>query len=210
MKRHIAFFILLICFSAGLSAQTPEELRLAELKNRLQLLSETDGRYTEKVDVSVTNFPVSELIRSIAKAQSLNINVAFGPDKLINCNLQQVPVTDILYFICKEKSLEIEVMDNILSVIPFQEPEIETPVNLVYDSLRRQVTFDFSDSKLEQVAKRFMEATESNVIIPQSLYGQRVSAYGVNMEPDEAVPYSRREWPEIFSAVRQVMVIIQN
>lgn len=187
MKRHIAFFILLICFSAGLSAQTPEELRLAELKNRLQLLSETDGRYTEKVDVSVTNFPVSELIRSIAKAQSLNINVAFGPDKLINCNLQQVPVTDILYFICKEKSLEIEVMDNILSVIPFQEPEIETPVNLVYDSLRRQVTFDFSDSKLEQVAKRFMEATESNVIIPQSLYGQRVSAYGVNMEPDEAV-----------------------
>lgn len=166
MKRHIAFFILLICFSAGLSAQTPEELRLAELKNRLQLLSETDGRYTEKVDVSVTNFPVSELIRSIAKAQSLNINVAFGPDKLINCNLQQVPVTDILYFICKEKSLEIEVMDNILSVIPFQEPEIETPVNLVYDSLRRQVTFDFSDSKLEQVAKRFMEATESNVIIP--------------------------------------------
>lgn len=187
MKKHIALFILLICFSAGLSAQTPENLRLTELKNRLQLLSEADGRYAEKVDVSVTNFPVSELVRSIAKAQSLNINVAFGPDKLINCNLQQVPVTDILYFICKEKSLEIEVMDNIISVIPFQEPEKETPVNLVYDSLRRQVTFDFSDSKLEHVAKRFMEATESNVIIPQSLYGHRVSAYGMNMEPDEAI-----------------------
>ncbi len=188
MKRYITFFILLIGFSVNLPAQSPEDSRLVQLRSKLQRLSYADSRYAEKVDVSVTNFPVSELIRSLAKAQNLNINVAFGPDKLINCNLQQVPVTDILFFICKEKSLDIEVMDNILSVIPYNEPEIDPPVHLAYDPLREQATFDFSDSKLEQVTKKFMEATGSNIIIPpQSLYGQRVSAYGMNMGMDEAV-----------------------
>lgn len=187
MKRYLTFLILLVGISVSLPAQSHEDPRLVQLKSKLQRLSYADNRYAEKVDVSVTNFPVSELIRSLAKAQNLSINVAFGPDKLINCNLQQVPVIDILFFICKEKSLEIEVMDNILSVIPYNEPEIDPPVHLVYNPLREQVTFDFADSKLEQVTKKFMEATGNNIIIPQSLYGQRVSAYGMNMGMDEAV-----------------------
>lgn len=187
MNRYLPFLLLLIGISISFPAQSQEEPRLVQLKSTLQRLSYADSRYAEKVDVSVTNFPVSELIKSIAKAQGLNIHVAFGPDKLITCNLQQVPVTDILFFICKEKSLEVEVLDDILSVIPYDEPEIEPPVNLSFDPLREQVTFDFTDSKLSSVTKKMMEATGCNIIIPQPLYDYRVSAYGTNMNMDEAV-----------------------
>ncbi|MDR1501460.1 MAG: type II secretion system protein GspD [Prevotella sp.] len=187
MKSYFVFFILLIGIPVILPAQSLEDTRLAQLKGKLQRLSYADSRYAEKVDVSVTNFPVSELIKSLAKAQNLNINVAFGPDKLISCNLQQVLVIDILFFICKEKSLEVEIMDNILSVIPYQAPEIEPPIHIAFDPLRVGVTFDFSDCRLELVTKKFMEATGCNIIIPQPLYSYRVSAYGQNMEMDEAV-----------------------
>lgn len=187
MKRYLTFFILLIGISATLQGQSPEEPRLVQLKSKLQRLSYADNRYAEKVDVSVTNFPVSELIRSLAKAHNLNIHVAFGPDKLINCNLQQVPVIDLLFFICKEKSLEVEIMDNILSVIPYHDPEIEPPIQIAFDPLREEVTFDFTGSKLASVTKKIMEATGYNIIIPQSLYEYPVSAYGMNMKMDEAV-----------------------
>lgn len=187
MKRYITFTILLIGFTLFIPAQTHDESRLAELKDKLHRLSYIDSRYLEKIDISVTNFPVSELVRSIAKAQNLNINVAFGADKLIDCNFQQVSVTDILFFICKEKSLDIEVFDNILSVMSYDEPVIEPAIYLAYDSLRGQVTFDFSNNKLEEVAKEFMASTGSNIIIPQSLYDLRVSAYGTDMQMDEAV-----------------------
>ncbi len=187
MKKHLTFFILLITISVNLPAQSLEETRLAELKGKLQRLSYADSRYAEKVDVSVTSFPVSELIRSLAKAQNLNINVAFGPDKLINCNLQQVPIVDILFFICKEKSLEVEIMDNILSIVPYNEPETEPPIHIAYDPLREVITFDFTDSKLSFVTKKIMESTGFNIVIPQPLYEHRVSAYGTNMDMDEAV-----------------------
>lgn len=187
MKRYLAFFILLIGISVSIPAQSQEDPRLVQLKSKLQRLSYADSRYAEKVDVSVTNFPVSELIRSLAKAQNLNINVAFGPEKRINCNLQQVPVVDILFFICKEKSLEVEIMDNILSIIPYHEPEIEPPIHIAFDPLREQISFDFTNSKLATVAKKIMEATGHNIIVPRPLYDYNVSAYGSSMEMDEAV-----------------------
>lgn len=187
MKRHFSILIFLVGCSVSLSAQLPEDTRLTQLREKLQRLSYTDNRYTERVDISVTNFPVSELIRSLAKANNLNINVSFGPDKLINCNFQQVPVVDILFFICKEKSLEVEITDNILSIIPYHEPEVEPPIHVEFDPLREVMTFDFSGSKLELVTKKIMEATGYNIIIPQPLYEYRVSAYGMNMEMDEAV-----------------------
>lgn len=187
MKRYFIFFIFLTGGLAHLIAQSPENPRLAKLKDKLQQLSYTDNRYTGKVDVAVTNFPVSELLRSLAKAQNLSINVAFGPDKLINCHLQQVPVIDVLYFICREKSLEVEVMGNILSIIPYDEPEVEPDIYIAFDPLREEVSFDFTNCKLESVAKKMMEATGYNIIIPRSLYGSPVSAYGKNMKIDEAV-----------------------
>lgn len=187
MKRYLAFFILLMGIATSIPARSQENPRLTALRGKLQRLSYADSKYTERVDVSVTNFPVSELVRSLAKAQNLNINVAFGPDKLISCNFQQVPVVDVLFFICKEKSLEVEVTENILSIIPYHEPEIEPPIHIGYDPLREVITFDFTNSKLEQVAKKVMEATGYNIIIPRELYEFPVSAYGTNMEMDEAV-----------------------
>lgn len=187
MKRYLTFFILLTGIAVSIPVRSQEDPRLVVLRGKLQRLSYADSKYTERVDVSVTNFPVSELVRSLAKAQNLNINVAFGPDKLISCNFQQVPVVDVLFFICKEKSLEVEVTENILSIIPYHEPEIEPPIHIGYDPLREVITFDFTNSKLEQVAKKVMEATGYNIIIPRELYEFPVSAYGTNMEMDEAV-----------------------
>lgn len=187
MKRLLTFIIFLIGIAAVLPAQSPEETRLTQLMSKLQQLSYADSRYAEKVDASVSNFPVSELIKSIAIAQDLNINVAFGSEKRINCNLRQVPVIDVLYFICKEKSLEVEILDNILSIIPYDVPEVEPPVHIAFDPLREMISFDFTQNKLATVAKEITEATGYNVIVSGPLYEYNVSAYGSSMEMDEAI-----------------------
>lgn len=187
----IRFIILIISFfsihAVELQAQSLDSLSLSTLKVNLERVVMSDSLYAEKMDFSVSNMPVAELVKSIAKTSGLNINAGFGEEKLITCNFKQISIIDILYFICREYGLEANMTGSILSITPYHPPVIEPKIKMNYDSDSKELSFDFSGSRLIDVAKTFSEKTGTNIVVPTQLFEHRVSSFGKNMTVENAV-----------------------
>ena len=80
--------------------------RAGILKQELSALAERDTVYNRAIDVSVVDFPVADLIRGMAISNNLSIETDIDRRKAITCNIRKVPIKDVLYLICTEKSLD--------------------------------------------------------------------------------------------------------
>ena len=100
MKRKIIVILLMTfaCLSTLQARQSDD--RLAKIRHDLDSLAAVDSRFDALVDVSVTAFPVADLLKSLAIGNGLNINLALERFRgQITCNLEQVPLKDVL-FLC--------------------------------------------------------------------------------------------------------------
>lgn len=187
MKRLIFCIFLLCCLQLSGYSQTADSLHLTSVKEKLYQMIKTDSNYTNKVDISVSRIPVVELLKNIGKSSGLNINAALTPDKVVTCNFKQIRIVDLLLFLCKNYSLNVDTAGNILTLFPYVEKIKEPEIKVVFDPATRKVSFEFSHAKLEQVAKKFSQVCGCNLIVPQNLFNQEVSAYGNAMDLNEAV-----------------------
>lgn len=92
------------------------------LRRNFSVLAERIPAYNNEIDVSVTNFSVSELIKGIAISNGLSIAINFDKRKAITCNIQKIPVCDVLAFICNEKGIEATFSGDIVSLTDFVPP----------------------------------------------------------------------------------------
>ncbi len=190
MKKHylhILSILLLLACSSLTHAQSQDSLHLAALKVKLNDVVRMDSLYNEKLDISVSNMPVSELMQHIARASGLNINVNLGGEKRITCNFKQARIADILFFVCKEYAFDIAVAGNILSVYPYSAPIREPDIYVSYQPADRTLSFDFTDVKLVNVVRKIAETSGINLVVPQKLFEYRVSAYGNAMTIEDAI-----------------------
>lgn len=157
MKRlfYILFIIIpvLPCYTYAQEREdkTRDSLRLAKIELSLGNLISRDSVYNNEVDVSVGKIALQELVRNIAKIHGVNISIKDTKNILVSCNFNRVRINELLYFLCKEYELDLEVVGNIVSLsnIPkiVKKPEPEPkyarvsgnfPSNeLVIDSLGR-------------------------------------------------------------------------
>lgn len=157
MKRlfYILFIIIpvLPCYTYAQEREdkTRDSLRLAKIELSLGNLISRDSVYNNEVDVSVGKIALQELVRNIAKIHGVNISIKDTKNILVSCNFNRVRINELLYFLCKEYELDLEVVGNIVSLsnIPkiVKKPEPEPkyarvsgnfPSNeLVVDSLGR-------------------------------------------------------------------------
>lgn len=188
MKKLILlpFILLLVCHSDAFS-QTTEIDRLVNLKLRLDKVVQSDSAYAQRLDLSISNMMVNDFLNNIAKAAGVNMNVSSDVNNPITCNFKQIRIIDILFFVCKEFGLDIDTTGRILSVYRYKEPFKEPVINLTYDSLEHKISFDFMDVKLVNVGRLFSSKTGVNMVIPQELFNYQVSAFGKNMNIENAV-----------------------
>ena len=187
IKQYGLSVILILFTVLYVQAQSPDSLRLVNLKSKLDRAVYVDSSYAEKIDVSVASISLTDFLKNIAKAGNLNINVNFDRPKAIACNFKQVSIVDILFFICKEHYLEVEWVGDILSVYPYMAP-IEKPLlDISYNSAEQTLSFSFSQVRLEDVAKKISQESGYNLIIPQNLFNHPVSAFGNAMKIDDAI-----------------------
>jgi type IV pilus assembly protein PilQ len=158
-----------------------------ELQRKLDGLAQTDSTYLAKLDVTVNNMSLSELIRNIAEANEVNINYQGDESKRMTCNFRQISLVTFLYFVCQEQQLDAEVVGNILSLYPYRPPVAEPELKLTYDSISQRFSFDFTGVQLIHLARCCGEASGVNLIVPQSLYGYRVSGYGKELGVEDAL-----------------------
>lgn len=188
MKTILKAIFFVLFSTATLSAH--ESLREAELEAihaSLDSLAADNPAYSELVDISVTDFPVSELIRNLAIANGLNIDISFTQTKRITCNMKSVPVKDALFFFCKEKSLDATFTENIITLADYVPPSAGPVMEVSTDSTRSSVSFRFSGCRLSDASRMLTDSTGYNILIPVEIADNPIFAHGVSMDIGDAV-----------------------
>ena len=185
MKRLLLLFTLILVIALPMRSEDGPRERM--LRVGLDELAVRDTAYNQKIDVSVTNFSIAELVKGIAIANDLSIDVDFDRKKTITCNLIQQPVKDVLYFICTEKNITAAIVGDIVTLVDHLPPSPTPIVDIVYDRDSSKVSFDFSACRLDTLSRRFASATDVNLVVPNSIADREVSAFGRDMSVNDAV-----------------------
>ena len=179
MRKWI-LYICLCCGSLGAGAQTVAgSVRLDSVRVRLLRLVEADSVYRSE----------GELLRTVAQVSAVNLCVKDGADRMISCNFKRVRITDLLFYLCREYGLELEVVGNIVSVgAPQNLPVVPADPGIAYDSVSRQVSYDLNEDRLVDVVKKISRFTGADVVVPQALCQTRVSGFSTGVPVEEVIP----------------------
>lgn len=185
----LAFFVLLPYYlSARAVTDSVRNEQLDGLRSIFDSLGRVDPAYLQETDLSVGNIKLSELLRSIATVNRVNLCVKATQDPLVACNFNRARITDLLYFLCREYGLEADVCGNIVTLSSSVLTASLPPEPFVsYDSVRALLSFDFREAALADIGRRVTRLTGTNVIVPQSIYTFRVSSYLENLPLPEAL-----------------------
>ena len=179
MKRK-AIIVLLSSFVwlSLLQAGVPGD-RLSRIRHDLDSLSVLDPRFGSPVDVSVTAFPVADLLKSLAIGNGLNINLSLDRFRgQITCNLEQVPIKDILFLCCRENGLDLTVDSGIVNVFPYAEAPSLPQITVSRDDATGLFSYDFSGCTLDALMRSLVSESGQNVIFQRDLGGRQVYGYG--------------------------------
>lgn len=190
MKKLFCIIILFIChfcFSQN------EDARIQTIKNQLEILSVETAGLTEQVktDINVSNIKLTNFLLAVSNVHKINMNLA--PDlneiTIIN-NFSNVTVSDLLVFLCKEYSLDIDFTGNILSIkkyiSPVEKPEIRI-IPISYSPGEGVISIDAKTDKLYDVFKRIMDETGKNLVFTPGMENKFITCYIKNMPFDAAM-----------------------
>ena len=175
MRNSQRFLVLLPCllWSLGALAQdVPFQKRLGEIRTQLDLLSDTLAPgLKETATLSVSGLPLQTFLRSVAESHRLNIQIDPKLNVLVTNNFTNVPVKDLLYFVCQEYMLDIRFINTIMSFNLYQEPFVEPMamapkmVNIQYEPSAALLSFDLENDSLKKVTKEITRLTGKNLIV---------------------------------------------
>lgn len=187
MKRKIIVILLMTfaCLSTLQARQSDD--RLTKIRHDLDSLAAVDSRFDALVDVSVTAFPVADLLKSLAIGNGLNINLALERFRgQITCNLEQVPLKDVLFLCCRENKLDLIIESGIVTIFPFiEEPALpEITVSLDTSGL---YSYDFSGCPLDAVVRSIVSTSGQNLVCPKDLGERIVSGFGMGVTHSQMI-----------------------
>lgn len=187
-RHNLPFLLLLglIFLSTTLKGQTE---RLDSIRLRLHRVVQQDSVYLSTIDISVAQLSLGELFRTVARVNGVNICYKVKEDQQVTCHFERIRICDLLFFLCKEYNLDLEVTGNIISILsPLPPVPVEKIPRLTFDEEQGLLSYDLLDDCLISVIKQIADLTGEQVIVPRDLYDYRVSGYLHQTPPDEAIP----------------------
>lgn len=178
-----SFIISLIVLSfCGLYVQAQESERLRSLQMMLDSLSVRDAILQEPIDISVTNFQIVDLLKTVAIGNNLNVNLDLDKYRhQITCNLEQVPLKEILLLCCREGNLDLTVdRAGIITIRPWQEVTPIPALSVSRDSAGLY-RMDFSNCPMDVLVRKLIVETGCNIVYDPSLVSRTVSGFGTDM-----------------------------
>ena len=170
------YILLITAMLIGLVTYGQQVDRIARLDSTLTDLSEVVGGLNGQVDFTLNNAPIHELLRGLAETHTLNINIRSLPNLNITNNFKNVTVKDVLLFICREYDLQIEFVNNILTVRPYTY-RVPRPIIIAYDNQADLVGFDLRMDTLASVVKAITIKSGKNVLVTPEVRNQLVSGF---------------------------------
>lgn len=175
--------LLLLLFNVPFAFSQKLDPRIDQISNQLTALSVENNGLTEnvKTDITVNNMTLAKFLLAISEIHEININVDPQLNKItIANNFKNVPVLDVLVWLCKEYDLTIDFTGNILSIEKYYPPEKEIPVKEIYvafDQPSNLFSIDTKGDKLYDVFKTIMDKTGKNLVFAPGIENKLLTAY---------------------------------
>lgn len=185
-KRFFCGLFLLLAFIGTQSFA--QEARIDSLQKSLELLANDIPELNEKVELSVSNVSIRELVRGIANTNNLNISVAPDLNTIVANNFSDVKVMDVLLFLCRQYNLNIRITGSILSIEKFVEEEeiVLKELKIDYDANAKTLSMDLKNDLLEDVLKEIVRKSGKQ-LTPKGLREKKVTVYIKNLPFEDAL-----------------------
>lgn len=182
MKLRLFIISLLSVVDIGLPILAQEQDRFLSLQMTLDSLSIHDATLLEPIDISVTNFQITDLLKTVAIGNNLNVNLDLDKYRhQITCNLEQVPLKEILLLCCREGNLDLTVdRAGIITIRPWQAMAPIPPLSVSRDT-SGLYSMDFSDCPMDALVRRLIIETGCNIVYEPSLSSRTLSGFGTEM-----------------------------
>lgn len=161
---------------------------IENIRTRLDLLEETDPNYAEEIDISVGRLPLAEFMRNVAKVGKVNLSIRDVDNLTVAVNFSRAKISELIYFLCKEYNLDVDITGNIVSIFPRQpKPILPKEIKVSKGSKEGTISYDLERDNLVLAVKKITDISGVNIVVPQNLYGRPVSGFVKDLPVDEAV-----------------------
>ncbi|CAL2079822.1 hypothetical protein [Tenacibaculum sp. 190524A02b] len=181
MKKTIISLIVLLFVGYSHVFAQQESSRIQQLRSTLNNLQATVPGLSQKVDFSVNNIELPVFVRSVANTHKVNISVEPELRSLVlSHNFSNASVQNVLLYLCKEHSLTIDFIGNILSIKKYK-PELEKPkpreIPVTYDSSTDHISLELNNDSLSVAFKKITNVTGKNLVYAIGLGTKKISGY---------------------------------
>ena len=194
MNRFLYVFLFLtLLFSSPLGAQNvrepdPDSVRLNSVRMKLNELVATDNTYEQPVDMTVGKMSLADMLRNVAKVAKVNLTIKGAENMMITTNFSRITVRDLIFFLCKEYGLDIDVTGNIVSLRPATPPAVKPKIpNVTYYLTTKSLSYDLGGDKLGDVTRKITSLTGENFLVPSTFATKQVSGYAETMPFEKAL-----------------------
>jgi type IV pilus assembly protein PilQ len=157
------------------------------IRQKLITSSIGDSLLSQKVDLSVGSIPISELIRGIAKANQLNLVISPELNFNVGSNFKQIPVIDVITYLCQEYGLDIEIVGSIIKIFPARQKPVFNDPDIAWDADNKLLKCDLKGDSLLNVVKKISKITSTNILLPFELNHRKTWGYIDNQPIDLAI-----------------------
>lgn len=167
-----------------------ENDRIEALKITLDSLQTEVPGLGRKVDFNVSNTSLPIFLTSIADSNKINVSLDASLNSiLLSHSFTNTTVKNILLYLCKEHSLTIKPIGNILSIKKYAPVKLSQrrniPIN--YDELNNKFSIDLNRDTLSVAFKKITDVTGKNLVYSPEIAGKMLSGYIQNKSFDSAI-----------------------
>lgn len=193
-KQLYIIITLTVLFGIILPKQTQAQARIDSIESQLKRLSETTiPGLKSTISTSVSGVSIQEFLRGVASTNKLNINVDPTLSIKITNNFTNIPVLELMVFLCRQHQLSIDVFGTTILSVKKYTQEVITPryitvaERISLDSSKRLLSFDLKNDTMERVARRITDITGKNIVLTQGVSDMSITSYAKNVSLENAL-----------------------
>lgn len=187
MKKNLFLFVTLFLLIFSMNAQD-NTTRIEKLGVTLDSLVTKIPGLSKTVDISISSTDLATYLRTIASANSINISVDPSlKNDLVTQSFSNAIAKNVLLNLCKEYSLTIDAIGNILSVKKYISPYITREIPVSYNKNKDLFTADIQNDSLAIAFRKITDVTGKNLVFSVGLSGARISSFIKDMPFDAAI-----------------------
>lgn len=180
MTRYIRLIFLCLLIVVVTQSYSQDRERVQQLTSVLDSLETSIEGLSKKVDFNVNNILLPNFLRAIGSTHKVNISVAPELENInLTHNFSNASVKNVLLYLCKEYSLTINPIGNILTIKKHSYPKVYTPKNIpiTYKGELDLLSVDLQRDTLNVAFKKITDVTGKNLVYSVGLGSKIISSY---------------------------------